>query len=72
MRTVSFQPRSLSSGGVLTGPVVLSGSVDTHLMRFTIWTLTRWKWMAWVSTPLWVMRQICVSPSAMFSVDGSM
>ena len=73
MRTVSFQPSSLGSGGLI------APSQPTRLMTCT---LKRWKWMACVSTPLWVIFQICVpSPSdptgvarselVMFSVSGS-
>ena len=48
IRTVSFQPSSLVSGG-LTAP-----SQPTRLITCT---LNRWKWMKWVSTPLCVIFQ---------------
>ena len=51
MRTVSFQPSSLGSGGLI---------VPSQPTRLITCTLNRWKWMAWVSTPLWVIFQICV------------
>ena len=56
----------------------MAPSQPTRLMTCT---LKRWKWMACVSTPLWVIFQICVpSPattgpgvteSVMISVAGS-
>ena len=51
MRTVSFQPSSLGSGG---------RSVPSIATRLITCTLNRWKWMAWVSTPWWSTRQIWV------------
>ncbi len=60
---VSFQPTSLGSGGL---------TVPSQPTRLISCTLTRWKWTGWVSTPLWVIFQIWVSPSLMFSVTGSM
>ena len=33
--------------------------------RLITCTLNRWKWMACVSTPLWVIFQICVPSLAM-------
>ena len=74
IRTVSFQPSSLGSGGLI------APSQPTRLITCT---LNRWKWMAWVSTPLCVIFQIWV-PSVsdpiwvarpdglMISVGGSM
>ncbi len=53
-RTVSFQPSSFGSGGMM----MLS---QVTLLR--TWTSYRWKCSGWVSTPLCVIFQICV-PSA--------
>ena len=54
IRTVSFQPSSLGSGGLTT---------PSQPTRLITCTLNRWKWIEWVSTPLWVIFQIWV-PSA--------
>ena len=53
-RTVSFQPSSDASGGMM---------MLSQVTRLRSWTLNRWKWIGWVSTPLWVIFQIWV-PSA--------
>ena len=42
-RTVSFQPSSVLSGGMM---------MLSHVTRLSTWTLNRWKWIGWVSTPL--------------------
>src|SRR5512133_3996898 len=60
--TVSFQPNS-SGHGTLMAP--------SHPTLFTTCTLNRWKWIAWVSTPLWVIFQSWVAPSGITSVAGS-
>jgi len=51
IRSVSFQPSSLASGGRMMP------SQPTRLMT---WTSKRWKWIGCVSTPLWVIFQSCV------------
>ncbi len=51
IRTVSFQPFSFASFGMM---------MLSHVTRLSTWTSYRWKWIGWVSTPLWVTRQICV------------
>ena len=43
IRTVSFQPNSFGSGGF---------TMPSQPTLFMSWTLNKWKWMAWVSTPL--------------------
>ena len=51
IRTVSFQPISLASGelaGPMYGYMHELGS-PVNGCRWMIWTLTRWKWMGWVS-----------------------
>src|SRR6185369_3471360 len=47
--TVSFQPISLSSGGLMA---------PSQPTRLITWTLKRWKCTGWVSTPLWVIFHI--------------
>ena len=49
IRTVSFQPSSLASGGM---------TMLSHVTRLSTCTSKRWKWIGCVSTPLWVNRQI--------------
>src|SRR5664279_578086 len=51
VRTVSFQPSSLASGGMM---------MLSQVTRLISWTLNRWKWIGWVSTPLCVIFQIWV------------
>ena len=51
IRRVSFQPSSFGSGGLIA---------PSQPARLTSWTSIRWKWMAWVSTPLWVIFHNCV------------
>ena len=53
-RTVSFQPSSFASGGMM---------MPSHVTRLITCTSYRWKWIGCVSTPLWVIFQIWV-PSA--------
>ena len=53
-RTVSFQPSSVGSGGMM---------MLSQVTRLITCTSYRWKWIGWVSTPLWVIFQIWV-PSA--------
>ena len=53
-RTVSFQPSSLASGGMM---------MLSQVTRLSTCTSYRWKWIGCVSTPLWVIFQIWV-PSA--------
>ena len=50
-RTVSFQPSSLASGGMM---------MLSQVTRLISWTLNRWKWIGCVSTPLCVIFQIWV------------
>lgn len=54
-RTVSFQPSSVASGGMM---------MLSHVTRLSTWTSLRWKCSGWVSTPLWVIFQICVPSGA--------
>ena len=51
MRTVSFQPSSMGSVGMM---------MLSQVTRFSTCTSYRWKWIGWVSTPLCVIRQIWV------------
>src|SRR5512139_1925377 len=53
--TVSFHPSSVGSGGMM---------ILSHVTRFSTCTSVAWKWIGWVSTPLWVIFQICVPSSA--------
>ena len=50
-RTVSFQPSSVGSGGMM---------MLSQVTRLSTCTSYRWKWIGCVSTPLWVNFQICV------------
>ena len=54
IRTVSFQPSSVGSG---------SRMAPSQPTRLIDCTSNRWKWIGWVSTPLWVIFQICVPSS---------
>ena len=51
MRTVSFQPSSDGSVGMM---------MLSQVTRLRSWTLNRWKWIGCVSTPLCVIFQIWV------------
>ena len=50
-RMVSFQPSSEGSVGMM---------MLSQVTRLSSCTLNRWKWIGWVSTPLWVIFQIWV------------
>ena len=54
IRTVSFQPSSFGSVGMM---------MLSQVTRLSSWTSNRWKWIGCVSTPLWVILQICVPSS---------
>ena len=54
-RTVSFQPSSFASGGMM---------MLSQVTRLRTCTSYRWKWIGCVSTPLCVIFQICVPSSA--------
>jgi len=62
IRMDSFQPSSSGSGGRMA---------PSQPTRFTTCRFIRWKWMVWVSTPLWVIFQICGLESSRNSVAGS-
>src|SRR5512137_399824 len=59
-RTVSFQPNSVWSGGMM---------MLSQVTRLINCTSYRCQWMGCVSTPLWVMRQICV-PSELVAMEA--
>src|SRR6516165_8323492 len=69
MRTVSFHPISLGSGanGFPTNVIPVDGS-PVNDCRWMIWTLTRWKWIGWVSPVRLKSCQTSVAPAVGVSV----